>query len=140
MMSFLYALPPDAAVLIFALGLALIAFELNRPGAVLPGAFGLLLALLAAASLLHHGPVPIALALLVAASAVLLLQLRVRLSLWIALVATLAFIAGLFYLLRFPGQPPVHLATALGCGAFLGAGTTMLTRIAHAARQNKGLD
>jgi membrane-bound serine protease (ClpP class) len=140
MIDLLANLTPDAAVLLLTLGLTLIAVELNRPGSILPGALGLLLSLLAAAILLHHHPRLAALALLIASSAALLLQLRLRLPLWAVALSTLVLIAGLLRLFPAAGRPRVHPAAAIPCCLFLAAGTTMLTRLAHRARQNKGLD
>jgi membrane-bound serine protease (ClpP class) len=140
MIALLSSLTPDAAILLLTLGLALIAVELNRPGAILPGALGLLVTLLAAAKLAHLHPNPAAFALLLAASAVLLLQLRRRLPLWAAALAALAVITGLLWLVPAAGQPPIHPAIAILCGLALGVGTTVLTRLARRARQNKGLD
>ena len=58
MLPLFSTLSPDAAALILTVSLALIAFELNRPGSILPGALGLLLSLLATASLAQHHPRP----------------------------------------------------------------------------------
>jgi membrane-bound serine protease (ClpP class) len=135
MIALLSSLTPDTAVLLFSLGLVLIAVELNRPGAILPGALGLLVALLACARLAHDHPRPLAIGLLFAAAAILLLQSRRSLPFWIPCLGTLAGIAGFARIV-----PGIHLATAILCGLVLAAGTTVLTRIAHRARQNKGLD
>lgn len=134
MLPLLSALSPNAAVLILTLGLALITVELNRPGIILPGALGLLLALLSFAAILHDRPQPLALALLFCSAAILLLQLRRDVPLWIVSLATSAAVVG-FALLAH-----VMLIVAILCGLLLGAGTTLLTRIARRARQNKGLD
>ena len=37
-------------------------------------------------------------------------------------------------------NPRIHAAISVPCGLLLGAGTSLLTRIAHRARVNKGLD
>jgi membrane-bound serine protease (ClpP class) len=135
----LQALSPDAAVLVLTLGIVLIAIELNRPGAILPGALGLLITLLAAARLIQLRPHPVSVALLAAAAVVLLLQLRRSLPLWTAFLATLALIAALLWLLP-SDRPHPHPAIAVSCGLLLGAGTSVLTRLARRARLNKGLD
>ncbi|HEY5382923.1 MAG TPA: hypothetical protein VIJ65_11765 [Acidobacteriaceae bacterium] len=140
MLSSLANLTPDAAVLLLTLGLALIAFEFNRPGLILPGASGLLLSLLAVAILVHRHPKLAALALLIASSVTLLLQLRLRLPLWAVALSTLALIAGFIRLFPTTSQLHVHPAAAIPCCLFLAAGTTVLTRLARRARQNKGLD
>jgi len=127
-------LSPNAAVLILTAGLALIALELNRPGSILPGAIGLLLALLSCAALLRQRPQPLSFALLFAGGTILLLQLRCNVRLWLVCLGTAAGIVG------FALLPGVARLLAISCGLILGAGTTLLTRIARRARQNKGLD
>lgn len=134
MLPLLSILSPNAAIVILTLGLALIAIELNRPGSVLPGALGLLLTLLCSAALLHRGPQPLAFALLFAGATVLLLQLRWNIRLWTVCLAAAAATVG------FALLPGVTLPVAILCGVLLSGGTTILTRIAHRARQNKGLD
>ncbi|HEX4156178.1 MAG TPA: hypothetical protein VHY48_11245 [Acidobacteriaceae bacterium] len=135
MTALLTALPPDAAILLLTCGLVLIALELNRPGSILPGALGLLLALLACAALAHRRPDPLAIGLLLISALILLLQSRRRIPPWIPCLATAAAIVGLVRIV-----PGVHLATAVLCGLLLGVGTILLTRIALRARLNKGLD
>ena len=139
MLSPLLTASPDAAIIGLTVGLALIALELNRPGLILPGASGLLLALLSAASLAHHQPRLWAAFLLLAAAVVMLLQLRRTLPPWTAIPTVLALIAG-FQWLTPPPSLPVRTVIAILCGITLGTGITVLTRIARRARQNKGLD
>jgi membrane-bound serine protease (ClpP class) len=140
MLPLLTALSPNAAVLILTAGLALIALELNRPGSVLPGALGLVLSLLAAASLAQHHPRPDRVLQFLASMALLLLQAR-RPLLWIIPTsATILLILAVGTLLPSTVEPGVSAWTALLCGLILGTGTTILTRIARRARQNKGLD
>lgn len=140
MLPLLATLSPNATVLILTAGLALIALELNRPGSILPGAAGLLLTLLAIASLsLRHprsGP-----AFLIATSmAVLLLQCR-RTLLWLIPAGATVLLGFSIATLLPPGaSPAISTWVALPCGLILGAGITLLTRIARRARQNKGLD
>ncbi len=69
----LAALSPNAAVMLLTVGIALIAVELNRPGWILPGTLGVLLALLAAASVLQHRPRAAPALTLIGCMAVLLL-------------------------------------------------------------------
>jgi membrane-bound ClpP family serine protease len=135
MITLLANLTPDAAIIILTLGLALIALEVNRPGLVLPGAIGLLLTLLSCAVLVHDKPDPLSIGLFVSAAGILLLQLRCRVPLWILCLGAIAGVVGLARIL-----PGIHPATALVCGLLLAVGTTVLTRLAHRARQNKGLD
>ncbi len=140
MLPLLSTLSPDAAVLILTAGVALIAFELNRPGSILPGTLGLLLSLLAAASLAQHHPRPWLVLLFIASMAALLLQAR-RPLLWIIpAIATILLILSMDTLLPPTVQPEISVWVALLCGLLLGTGTTVLTRIARRARQNKGLD
>lgn len=139
MIPLLSALSPTAAILLLTVGLALIALELNRPGSILPGATGLLLTLLATASLAHLHPHPAVVVLLVLCLALLLLQLRRSLHWILAAAATLGLIFALLRLLP-ADQPQPSPIVAILCGLILGAGTTVLTRIARRARLNKGLD
>lgn len=135
MIPFLANLTPDTAIIILILGLALMAVELNRPGTILPGALGLLLTLLSCAVLAHDKPDPLSIGLLLSAAGILLLQSRCRVAIWILCLGTIAGTVGLAHIL-----PGIHLAVAIPCGLLLTAGTTALTRLAHRARQNKGLD
>jgi membrane-bound ClpP family serine protease len=140
MLPLLSTLSPNAAILFLTVGLALIAVELNRPGFVLPGAIGLLLSLLAAASLTEHHPRPGATLLLIASMLLLLSQAR-RTLLWIIPAgATIFLILSMAMLLPSTVEPGISLWVAAPCGLILGAGITVLTRIARRARQNKGLD
>jgi membrane-bound serine protease (ClpP class) len=140
MLPLLTALSPNAVVLILTVGLALIALELNRPGSILPGAVGLLLSLLAAASLAQHHLRSAAVVGFVASMALLLLQARRQLSWILPPSATILLILSMSTLLPTTVQPGISPWVAVLCGLFLGTGTTVLTRIARRARQNKGLD
>lgn len=133
-------LSPDAAILVLTLGLLLIYVELNRPGWIITGAFGLLASLFAIASLLrldlNHG------AMVLVCSAVLLLVLDLlrRTPPLVGAAATLALVLGFNHLVLGPGGLRVHLLTAVAGGVILGGGTSILTRIARRARTNKALD
>jgi membrane-bound serine protease (ClpP class) len=140
MLPLLTALSPNTAVLILTGGLALIALELNRPGSILPGALGLLLSLLAVASLWQHHPRPAPVLVFIASMALLLLQTRQTLPWILSAGATILLVLSMSTLLPRTVQPGTSPWVALLCGLFLGAGTTVLTRIARRARQNKGLD
>jgi membrane-bound ClpP family serine protease len=140
MLPLLATLSPNAAVLIFTVGVALIALELNRPGSILPGTAGLLLTLLAAASLWPRHPNAEAVVEIVLSMSVLLLQARRRLLWLLPLSATILLVFSTARLLPLTTDPGISLWIATLCGLFLGAGTTVLTRIARRARQNKGLD
>lgn len=141
MLPLLATLSPNAAVLILTLGLTLIALELNRPGSILPGAIGLLLTLLAAASLATRHPQRKAVVWIVAFLVLLMLGTRGKRE---SLVLAAAITAGLIFsicglLPAVPGQRVSTWAAVLS-GLILGAGTIVLTGIARRARQNKGLD
>ena len=141
MLPLLATLSPNAAILILTLGLMLIALELNRPGSILPGAIGLLLSLLAAASLATRHPQPKAVLWIVASLVLLMLATRgKRESLVLAAAITTGLIFSICSLLpAVPGQRVSAWAAVLS-GLILGAGTIVLTGIARRARQNKGLD
>jgi membrane-bound ClpP family serine protease len=130
-------LSPDAALLLLTFGLLLICVELNRPGTILPGAIGLLLSLLAIASLLRldlRWPAVLLVATAVALLAVNLVRATHPL---VAAAATLALILGFARLSSGPGDSRVHAVTASVCGLVLGVGTSLLTAIARRARINK---
>jgi membrane-bound serine protease (ClpP class) len=133
-------LAPDAAVLLLTLGVLLIYVELNRPGWIVPGACGLLLALLAAGSLLRLSLSLPAIALLATAAALLLLELLRPTPPLVAVAATLGLILGLDRFVLGPAPFHVHAPVALLSGLLLGGGTAMLTRIARRARANKAVD
>jgi membrane-bound ClpP family serine protease len=141
MLPLLATLSPNAAILILTLGLMLIALELNRPGSILPGAIGLLLTLLAAASLATRHPQTKATLWIVASFVLLMLAARgKRESLLLVAAITTGLIFSIFELLpAVPGQRVSAWAAVLS-GLILGAGTIVLTGIARRARQNKGLD
>ena len=141
MLPLLATLSPNAAVLILTLGLTLIALELNRPGSILPGAIGLLLTLLAAASLAARHPQTKAVLGIVVFLVLLMLGTRGKRE---SLVLAAAITAGLIFsicglLPAVPGQRVSTWAAVLS-GLILGAETIVLTGIARRARQNKGLD
>jgi membrane-bound serine protease (ClpP class) len=129
-------LAPDHAILLLTLGLLLIYVELNRPGWIVPGACGLLLALLSVGSLLRLDLSPAAIALLATATALLLLDLLRPTP----FLVELALVLGLDHLVLGPSPQQVHAAVAILCGLLIGGGTSILTRIARRARANKALD
>lgn len=140
MLPLLVTLSPNAAILICTLGFALIALELNRPGSILPGALGLLLTLLAVASMWPRRPHASAFLGILLAMAVLLLQTRRTLFWLVPLAATALLVYATTKLLPATAQPAISVWIALVCGLILGGGITVLTRIARRARLNKGLD
>ena len=121
-------------------GIALIYYELNRPGSILPGSLGLLTVLLSLAVVARHGVNPVAVALILSGVALLTLSLLRPTPMLLSLAATVALIAGLRWLPRYSCCSAVHTWMAVACGVSLGAGTSVLTRIARRARVNKGLD
>ena len=139
-LSALAHLPPDGAIFMLTLGLLLIYVELNRPGWIITGALGLLAVLFAAASLgrleLNAG----ALLMVCTAVALLGLDLLRRTPPMVAVAATLALVLGLDRLVEGPDALRIYTGTAVLCGVILGAGTSILTRIARRAHTNKGLD
>ena len=130
-------LGPNAAVALLTLGLLLVYYELNRPGSILPGALGLLAALFSLAALYRLGISPVGSVLVLSAISLLALDLLRPTSMLVALAATLALVLGLRLLVT---REAVTVPIAAGCGLLLGAGTSILTRIARRARANKGLD
>jgi membrane-bound serine protease (ClpP class) len=133
-------LSPDAAVVLFTLGIGLIYYEFNRPGSIVPGCLGLLTVLLSLAAVGQHGVNPVAVALILSGVALLTLTLLRPTPMLLSLAATVALVAGLRWLPKFNCCMAVHTAVATSCGVALGAGTSVLTRIARRARINKGLD
>ena len=130
-------LSPDPALVLLTFGLLLIYLELNRPGWILPGALGLLLSLLAIASLLRLDLRWPAVLLIGTAIALLSISLIRATHPLVAAAATLALILGFARLTSGPGDLRVHAITASICGLILGAGTSVLTAIARRARTNK---
>ena len=125
----------DIALIALTLGILLLYIELNRPGRVLPGAIGLLLALLAMPSLFANGIHSVALPVLLGASVVLLaLGLRRKVHILVSVAATLGLI------LSFNAIEGVYTALAIPCGLILGVTSSLLANIARRARANKGLD
>jgi membrane-bound serine protease (ClpP class) len=133
-------LTPNVAVVYFTLGVVLMYVELNRPGVILPGCFGLLACLFAVGSLVRFPLSPMGVLVFVSGAALLLLDLIRPLPLAVSITATLALVLGLFGLVAGPPTLQIRAVTAILCGLFLGAGTSVLTRIARRARANKAVD
>jgi membrane-bound serine protease (ClpP class) len=125
----------DHAILLLTMGVVLIYMELNRPGWILPGAFGLLAVLLAGASLLRSGVDPVAAVLCGSAALLLAVSARKGFPVIALGAATISLTLGFLRI-----APQVHAYVAVPCGLLLGVGTSLLTRIARRARTNKGLD
>ena len=135
MIGVLGRLPIDAVPVVFVVGLLLIYVEMNRPGRVVPGAVGLLLALLACARLWVEHPRPTALVLLATATALLAVDLLRATHGFVAAAATLALVLGFRELV----SPPVGWMVCILCGVGLGGATVVLTRVARQARNNKAV-
>ena len=140
MLPLLATLSPNAAVLILTAGLALIAVELNRPGSILPGSAGVLVTLLAAASLVSRHIRPAPAIAIVACVGVMLLGARRSINWSIIAGVTAVLVFSFKELLPATPGPKIGTWAALSSGLILAEGTTLLTRIARRARQNKGLD
>ncbi len=133
-------LSADGAVALATLGVLLVFFELNRPGRIWAGSLGLLLFLLAAATLLGMELRSWAVWSLGLAAAPFLWNLYRRVPLPLLLLATLACIVGLRGLVQPAATSPVNIPTALGAGTVLGTASAALSRIAYRARRAKALD
>lgn len=133
-------LSPDAAILVITLGVVLIYVELNRPGWIVSGAVGLLAVLFGVASLRRMELSAGAVVLVGSAAAVLAVGLRRRSTAMVGVAATVALVLGLDQLVAGPGVERVDPLAAVAGGVVIGAGTSILTRIARRARTNKGLD
>jgi membrane-bound serine protease (ClpP class) len=133
-------LSPDAALVLFTLGLLLVYLELNRPGGIFPGALGLTLSLLSLASLQRLYLQTSGLVLICTAATLLLFDLFRPTPVVVAVAATLALCLGLERLVAGPGFLRIHAPLAALCGVVLGAATSVLTRLARRARVNKAVD
>ncbi len=112
---------PDTAVVVLATGVLLIFLECNLPGAIIPGAFGLLLLLAGSYGLALHPLRPAALLILIAAGALLAFSARTSLPLVQALAGTSSLIYGLWTLIS-PANLAirVHLPIAVCVGVVIG--------------------
>ncbi len=133
-------LSPDGAVGMATLGLLLIFLELNRPGRVLPASVGLLLFLLASATLFRLRLQLWPALLLVAMGMVAGLNLYRRLPSWLLVLATAGWVVALRFLVRPQDTRYVHMPVALAAGGLLGVLSAVLTRIAYRARRAKALN
>ncbi len=130
---------PDVAVLLLGIGTLLIFAECNLPGAILPGATGLLL-LLSGVFALTLVPVrPAALLILVVASATLALSARTPAYGIPALLGTTGLVYSFATLVAKPPSltPAVHPVVAITVGTAVGISASLLGRIAWQARRNK---
>ncbi len=130
-------LNPDLLVLLLLAGVLLVYAEFNMPGAVVPGAVGLLFVLLALFGLSRMRISHAAVALLLVGTAVMLLELKTHAYGLFGLTGTALLVWGLATLVIAPD--PVHLATALAVGVAFGGITLVLAFIALRASRNKHL-
>ena len=125
---------PNLDLVLLGAGALLLLLECNLPGAILPGALGLLLVLAAVYGLsLQSLQILAVLLLLVAVAALALSSLRPLFGIP-ALLGTAALVVGLLSLT--PGVSPF---LALCVGLTLGLACALLGRVAWQARRNKAL-
>ena len=130
-------LNPDYLVLLLIAGVLLIYAEFNMPGAVVPGALGMLAVLIALFGLSQMRISHAAIGLLLVGVCVMLLELKAPSHGILGLAGTALLVWGLATLVIAPD--PVHLATALAAGIAFGGITLVLAFIAMRARNNKFL-
>jgi membrane-bound serine protease (ClpP class) len=133
-------LSPDGVLVLFTFSLLLIYLEFNRPGSILFGAVGLLGTLLSIAAFSRFVLSPVGVVLLFTAIALLGRDLVRPTHILVSVAAVLALILGYTQLVAGPDGKHIHAALAVVCGVILGAGTSVLTRIARRARTNKRID
>ena len=131
---------PDVAVLVAGSGVLLLFVECNLPGAILPGALGLLLLLSGTYGLLLCPLRPGALLALYGATASLALSFRTPLRGIPAAAGTLCLIYGLWTLIgKHSASPRVRPLIAVGVGLTIGLSASFLGLVAGRARRNKSL-
>jgi membrane-bound serine protease (ClpP class) len=136
-LSALLEASPDAALLSLFAGVLLIYFECNRPGSIIPGCAGVLLALLSIDAFAHMPLRPLALALVAAGIVLILAELKVSARNLAAATGTALLIFGFRNLLQPFAPARVHTPTAIVAAAGFAASTLWLARIALRARHNK---
>ena len=131
---------PDVAVLVLGAGVLLLFLECNLPGAILPGALGLLLALSALFGL-HLLPLrPLAIVAVLAGSTLLAVSAHLPLFGAPAVAGTAGLVFGLCTLvLPSANLRGVHPAVGGAVGLTLGVAASVLGRIAARARRNKAI-
>ena len=126
---------PDAALVTLLAGILLLYLEANRPGWILPGCVGALLALLSVYALGGHALHRPALALIALGISLTLAEIFRPTRNLLAVIGFLALCAGLVTLVVPPAR--IHPATALVFAAIFCTSTLWLGRIALLARRNK---
>ena len=131
---------PDIDVSLLLVGLLLVYVELNVPGVVLPGAFGLLSVLLGIYGLWAFPLSPAAALFLLAGVALFPLEAKLGGHGGLAALGTALLVYGLAHLVVGPADAPrVHLRVALAAGLSFGAITAGLGWMAARARRGKRL-
>ncbi len=131
---------PDTAIALLIVGLLLIFLEFNLPGAILPGAAGLLLVLFALYGLSMLPINPVAGVLLLLAFALFPLEAKAGGHGALAATGTALLVFALLHLVRVSsGQSGVHLPVALALGISFGLITAVLAFFAARARRGKRL-
>ena len=128
---------PDLSLLTLVAGILLIYVECNRPGSILPGCFGGLLALLSINALSHMMLRPSALVLSTVGILLVFTELFLPARNLFAASGAALLIVGLRTLLQPFAPAHVHTPTAIVAGAGFAALTLWLARIALRARRNK---
>ena len=131
---------PDIAVTLVGAGILLLFVECNLPGAVLPGAAGLLLLLSGLYGLSLQPLRASSIVVLLLAGLALALSPRLPLAGITAVFGVMALIDGLGTLIpATPTHSGVHASVAILTGAAVGLSATLLGRIADRARRNKAI-
>ena len=133
-----YMMDPNVAFIIMAIGLLALYVEFNHPGAVLPGAVGLIFIVLALVALNLMPTRYAALAMILAAFLLFALEAKFGTHGVLALVGMASMILGALLLVDAPiPEMRVHLITALAVTIPIGVITVFLLSIAMRARRNK---
>jgi len=111
----------------------LVYVELNRPGRIIPGTAGLLVALLACGRLSEAHPRAVGLLVLSIGAVLLGMGLVKATGEAVSVAATAMLVVGF----RLLVMPPVGWMMCILCGVAIGGATTALTRVARRARANK---
>jgi membrane-bound serine protease (ClpP class) len=129
---------PNVAFSILMVGLLLVYVEFLRPGRLLPGLFGSVMAVAGSYWLWRNAPLTPGILLLILAAVLLISE-----TLWSAhfipgLLGTLTTAAGFFLL--FPPERRIALGLAIPISIVFGVTTTFLAFEAKRARRNKRSD
>jgi membrane-bound serine protease (ClpP class) len=131
-------LGPNAAFLVLVFGLLLIYGEFLRPGGLLPGLLGSVMAITAAYWLLSNSPTIPGLLLIMVAVLLLTAEALWDTHLILGILGTISLLAG-FWLL-FPGERRIAPGLAIPVSIVFGAITCFLAFEGKRARRNKRSD